>query len=810
MEKQVFLVCNAHLDPVWQWEWPVGMAEALSTFRIAANFCEEYEGFVFNHNEALLYRWVEELDPVLFARIQRLVAEGRWHIMGGWYIQPDCLLSSGESLLRQIRVGREYFAEKFGQTPTVAMNVDSFGHDKGLVQILKKSGYTGYLIGRQGRWKDEKEVAEFVWEGHNGCQIPVHRAYDGYNSLLGKSADKIRNILARETDKERLMILWGIGNHGGGPSRIDLQKIDELSQEIAGEHTLVHSTPEAYFDGADTQNWPHVTHDLTPIMVGCYSSMRRIKQLHAQLENLLLQTEKLCCAAAKQAGAPYPTEVLAEAETTLLFNEFHDILPGSSIREAETAAVQAMGGAIESLKTAQAHAFMRMAADYPAPPTGCIPIFVYNPHPWAVDTVTEADFMMPDQNWENFWTDYDVYDGDTLLSSQLVKENSTIPLDWSKRVAIRVSVPAFTMKRLLAWPKKLEQKPSVSQPEGDTLVMHSGETTVSIDRQTGWIASYTVGDVEVLKPQAGQLRIVADDEDPWGMRVSEFPHDIGAFRLATAEEAAAIAGLPHSLEPVRLIENGPVRSAVEAVFVYEQSHAVITYALDHVSQAVSVHIRLSFQQANHMVKWQLPTAFAEPVCCIGQGVFGHRVLFDDGRENAAQRWLAAATDHHALTVANKSGVYASSFQNGVLQQTLVRTPAYCAHPIEERPILPADRCLPHIDIGVHDYDFVLSAGTREDRLNRIEHETQVFNEPPIVLSMFTAGNGEAQPAHFVELDNPAITMTSCRPIENGVQLRLFNQTELPQTTTVYSDVFAANQTVTLAPMEYTELSLMER
>ena len=138
MSKRIHLICNAHLDPVWQWEWEEGAAEALSTFKIAAHFCEEYDSFVFCHNEALLYRWIEEYDMPLFEKIQKLVNEGKWHIMGGWYLQPDCNMPSGEALVRQISEGRKYFKEKFGVTPTVAMNVDSFGHSRGLVQIMNK------------------------------------------------------------------------------------------------------------------------------------------------------------------------------------------------------------------------------------------------------------------------------------------------------------------------------------------------------------------------------------------------------------------------------------------------------------------------------------------------------------------------------------------------------------------------------------------------------------------------------------------------------------------------------------------------
>ena len=110
-KKRIHLVCNANIDPVWLWQWEEGAAEAVSTFRTAADFCEEYDGFIFNHNEALLYKWIEEYEPELFKRIQKLVKEGKWHIMGGGYLQPDCNMPSGESLIRQGLKGKTSFGE---------------------------------------------------------------------------------------------------------------------------------------------------------------------------------------------------------------------------------------------------------------------------------------------------------------------------------------------------------------------------------------------------------------------------------------------------------------------------------------------------------------------------------------------------------------------------------------------------------------------------------------------------------------------------------------------------------------------------
>jgi alpha-mannosidase len=233
--KTMHLVCNAHLDPVWQWPWEEGAAAAISTFRVAADLCDSFDGFVFNHNEAILYRWVEEYEPALFARIQRLVAAGRWHIMGGWYLQPDCNMPSGESFVRQILLGKVYFREKFAVEPTTAINFDSFGHTRGLVQILAKSGYDSYLFCRPDRDVLPLPANDFTWAGYDGSTITAHRSIEFYNSALGHADDKIRRWLDKCRDHPVALCLWGIGNHGGGHSRIG--HVQALMEETAASFT---------------------------------------------------------------------------------------------------------------------------------------------------------------------------------------------------------------------------------------------------------------------------------------------------------------------------------------------------------------------------------------------------------------------------------------------------------------------------------------------------------------------------------------------------------------------------------------------
>jgi len=185
--KTIHLICNAHLDPVWLWQWQDGAAEAISTFRTAADLCESHDTFIFNHNEAVLYDWIREYEPQLFQRIQRLVRQGKWHIMGGWFLQPDCNMPSGESFVRHILLGRQFFSTWFGGESTTAVNVDSFGHSRGLVQILAKSGYDSYLFGRPRSGELELPDDEFIWIGFDGSRILTSRMRGWYHTPLGRA-----------------------------------------------------------------------------------------------------------------------------------------------------------------------------------------------------------------------------------------------------------------------------------------------------------------------------------------------------------------------------------------------------------------------------------------------------------------------------------------------------------------------------------------------------------------------------------------------------------------------------------------------
>ncbi len=784
MSKQIHLVCNAHIDPVWLWEWQEGVAAALSTFRTAAELCEEFDGFIFNHNEAILYQWVEEYEPALFKRIQRLVKAGRWSIMGGWFLQPDCNMPSGESFVRQILAGKGYFREKFGVDVTTAINFDPFGHSRGLVQILAKSGYDSYLICRPGQHECPLPQDEFVWVGFDGSEIMTNRASCYYNSALGQATGKIRDWAAKGGDLQ--IILWGVGNHGGGPSRKDLRDIAAFIE--SSDENVTHSTAEAYFAdlAARKESLPRVDRDLNPFSVGCYTSQVRIKQKHRMLENELYATEKMAAGAAAQALMAYPAEELAEAMKDLLACEFHDVLPGSSIQAVEEASLRRLDHGLEKLSRAKARAFFALAAGQAKAKEGQIPILVHNPHPYAIDSTVECEFQLADQNWKDTFTNIRVFAGPRELPAQVEKEASNLTLDWRKNVVFGARL-APGMNRFDCRTEVIAAKPAVQlKPADGTIRIETGELTVVINSQTGLMDQCRFNDFELVAPGAFAPVVIEDNEDAWGMTVRSFRKVVGRFELLDSAAAARVAGVrAATLSPVRVVEDGAARVVVEAILDFGSSAAIIRYKVPKAGAEVEVEVRVHWNEKDRMLKLSIPTCDPQ-ARYVGQTAYGVQALATNGDEAVAQKWVAVVsdTDQAALTLVN-DGLYGSDFAGGELRMTLLRSPAYSGHPIGQRPIVPQDRYTPRIDQGERLFRFWLSGGLAAERLARVGREAAAHNEKPMALSFFPSGSGK-RPKPAAVLSDEVIELAALKKAQSGGDyiVRLFNPTDSRRGTTL--------------------------
>jgi alpha-mannosidase len=810
--RPLHLICNAHIDPVWLWSWEEGLAETLSTFRIAAEFCSKYDGFVFCHNEALLYQWVEDYEPDLFRKIRKLVGEGKWKIIGGWYLQPDCNLPSGESIVRQILIGKNYFRQKFGVEPGTAVNLDPFGHSRGLVQILAKSGYDSYLFCRPDHNHLKLPSDDFLWEGFDGSTILAHRSGEHYNSGKGMAAAKLDAWMEKNPDAGGGIFLWGIGNHGGGPSKEDLDGIrsrilNSTGNLEKGDWMIRHSWPEEYFTWLKGQadSLLLVETDLNPWAVGCYTSMARVKKLHRELECTYFYTEKILAHAVLAGLMKYPRTELRDALEDLLFCEFHDILPGSGIPEVEAYAVQRMNHGLEILSRLKTAAFFKLLAGQAIARDEEFPVLVYNPEPNDIQEIITVELQAAEPNFnpEIFLMPELLDEAGNPVEFQLEKESSNIANDHRKRIVFNARLTASSMNRFSCYLREVSIIEKPMSPVQEDLCFVNEHCEIRISPETGLIRQYKVDGIDYLKPDSAELLVMYDNADPWGMKVNSFRDLAGAFRLMPPSETARFAGTGGPVQPVRIIESGPVRTVVEGLFRYNGSSAVVRYFIPKTGAMLEMEIRVFWMEKDRMLKLQVPTTLTDAQC-MGEVIYGVREFDNQGEESVGQKWvgLFSRTGDRAITVSNHT-TYGFDFSEGEIRLSLLRSPAYAGHPVDDlTPVVRQDRFTPRMDQGEHVFRFRIHAGALRDRMEKVDLESRMLNFPPVSLCCFPTKSGQ-KPVNAIALSNPVIRLAALKFAENDDRLiiRLFETSGNPARTNLAVPIYGLETMLVFRPFE---------
>ena len=316
MKKRLYVICNSHLDPVWLWNRSSGRSAWLNTMHSVIRIMQDFPDLKFTCSASALYRWVEDTAPALFRKIATLVEQNRWEIVGGWEVQSDVILSRTEPLIRQALLGKDYFRRKFGADVTTAYCVDSFGHSAGLPKILHETGFTHYVFLRS---QDLPPL--FNWKADDGSGVTALKILLSYGTGF-VSKTWFEEFLQAHVDSplEHQTLFFGVGDHGGGISRTQL----EWLREARKKYDIVFSTLGEYFRIVKDMPLPEITGELGPVFRGCYSNCHEVKRKIARAVRRLLAAEKLGVPAAE----------LQDSWRELLFHHFHDILPGTSIREA--------------------------------------------------------------------------------------------------------------------------------------------------------------------------------------------------------------------------------------------------------------------------------------------------------------------------------------------------------------------------------------------------------------------------------------------------------------------------------------------
>lgn len=772
-KKQIYLLCNAHLDPVWLWQKAEGVAETLSTFRIAVDFCEKYDGFVFNHNESMLYEWVKEFEPETFEKIKNLVKKGKWNIIGGWYLQPDVLMPCGESIIRHIKLGHKFFTDNFGAYTKTAVNFDSFGHSRGLVQILKKSGFDNYIYMRPR----DKEYGPFIWKGYDGSEIKTLKIYEWYNTPKGRAAERIEKYISEYPDNDISLLTWGIGNHGGGPSKKDWQDIRVLEKKYSDSIDFIHSNPDEYFEKIDADSLKTIDTSLVHCMIGCYTSLAEIKKGHRELENNLARCETMLCV----SGAEYDDKKLERAERSLLFSEFHDSLPGTLVKKSAEEILSMIGNGKDIVSELSLKAFLKLCSGLEQAKEGEIPVFIFNPHPYEVEEDFEVEFQLAMQNPnENEVTVIKVRDENgVIVPCQNEKEDCCINQDWRKKVAFRTKAKPLGITRFDCelHPTKPYRNIKPFESTDEYIILKGKQSEVLINRGTGLIDKLCVNGQNMLKKGGIKLAVYKDNEDPWRMDTSRLDEFEGEFEIVSDDEAREFRGYPKAdTHNVSVIENGELRTKVQVIMKYKKSYAVITYIISKESPYLDIEIKMLTNDVNKLVKLSFDTTLESNAKPYVQQMFGSEEAQNDGSEFMFQKWCLLDDGQKSLAVIN-TGNHGGSAENGKLNISLLRTAVYSAHPVTingvSLKIAPDDRVHEHLDMGEREFRFRVCANEPY-----VDSAAEIFNRQPYVLSVFPSGHGKGKTMEgFMRIDNRHIILSALRKENEQTTIRLFNSSD---------------------------------
>ncbi|MDR3709114.1 MAG: glycoside hydrolase family 38 C-terminal domain-containing protein [Capsulimonadaceae bacterium] len=361
-------VAHAHIDMNWMWSWPETVSVTHDTFASVLELMRAYPKLTFSQSQTATYALIERYHPAMFEEIRQRVREGRWEITAAQWVEGDKNLASGESLCRHLEMTRSYFDEKFGLAPEsipIDWEPDTFGHPSSLPGILAQGAVKYYYCCRTGGGFEHARIGEarpqlFYWQSPDGSRVLVNRDATWYC----KYPDGGQNIalslvdFVRETSLHDWMYVYGVGNHGGGPTRAGLDYLNELAQWPIYP-TLEFSTVKRYFEtieadlAANPIELPVLTDELNFEFTGCYTSQSLIKQANRFGENYLIEAETLSAIASRLLNAAYPHELLRDAWRRVLFCQFHDILQGAGVRQTREYAMaqfQEVGAITGSIK----------------------------------------------------------------------------------------------------------------------------------------------------------------------------------------------------------------------------------------------------------------------------------------------------------------------------------------------------------------------------------------------------------------------------------------------------------------------------
>ncbi|HYL12459.1 MAG TPA: glycoside hydrolase family 38 C-terminal domain-containing protein [Terriglobales bacterium] len=763
----IHAVGNSHIDMAWLWPWTETVEVVRNTFRSALDLMREYPDFKFTMSSARTYEWMEEKYPDLFKEIQDRVKEGRWEVIGGMWVEPDLNMPAGESLTRQILIGKRYFRKKFGVDIKIGWNPDSFGYNWQLPQIYKKSGMD-YFVTQKLLWAHEFTTFPyklFWWEAPDGSRLLTYFPHDYAGGIEAEGMAKDLSVWApamygpQLTDTPEMMHLYGVGDHGGGPTRTMLDNAARLMSPEGVYPKLELGTAKAFFDDLEkklpSMKVPSWKDELYfQYHRGVLTTQAETKRRIRRSEETMLNAEKFASIALLY-GVPYQQEEMERAWKRLLFDHFHDIMPGSGIAVNYLDAQRNLEDVQRAGHEIIDGAFHEIVAHINTLGDG-VPVVVFNSLSWPRTEMIEAEAQLP-----NPVREIEVVDSaGKMAESQVLNVD---PRTHQVRFLLLASMPPLGYKTYFVRPAKtLFPKHAAVKATAESL--ENDFIRLKIDPRTGCLTSLfdKRSQTEALAPAetdtggpknsmcGNLLQTFVDKPKQWDAWNIDADFEKQHWDLDKADE-------------VRLTESGPLRAVIRVKKHFQNSAFVQDITMYTGVPRVDVKMQADWHEKHILLKVAFPLSahnekatFEIPYGSIERPTTRRTPAEQAEFEVPALRWADVSNATHGFSLLNDCK-YGYDAKGNVLRLSLLRSPVWPD---------------PHADEGHHEFTYSLypHGGTWREALTiRRGYE---LNYTPFALQ--TDKHQGTLPAEhsFVQVEAENVVLTAIKKAEDDDALIL--------------------------------------
>ena len=768
---------NSHIDAAWLWPWTETVDVVRRTFGTALQLMDEYPELHYAQSAAQYNEWMEEKYPSLFQQTQERAKEHRWELVGGMWVEPDLNMPDGESLVRQILIGKRYFRQKYGTDVRIGWNPDSFGYNWQLPQIYKKSGID-YFVTQKMSWNETNQLplTLFWWQSPDGSRVLTYFP-TGYGGSLEpvRLAHQLGLGASHNPGLTQALNLFGEGDHGGGPTRDMLDRGIRWSEPGRVFPKLQFGSAQAFFssveqnlDSAHSPVWNYKSvaarkPELPASMDGkielsiwndelylefhrgVFTTQAKHKQNMRESEEWLLNAEKYASLAWLK-GDSYPGERLKQAWKKVLFNQFHDLAAGSGIGIIYKDAQRDYDVAHWIANDTTSTAFRTLSAEIDTRSIPGTPVLVWNPLAWQRTDLVSFDVQLPAKSPSGI-TALDSH-GKPLVSQVL----SSDPATHTYRLLVKSKdVPSLGYTVLHVSPGN---QPVLSDLRAHETTLENSLLRVTIDRSTGCISSLynKAARFEALEKNSCGNELIAFHDQPkefdaWNIDADFEKH---FSRLDRADS-------------VQLVEKGPLRATIRVSRTWQNSKFVQDISLYAGMDRVDVTNDIDWHESHILLKTAFPLAVSssEATFEIPYGTISRPTTRNNSWESAkfevpALRWADLGDGKQGFSLINESK-YGYDAKGNVLRLSLLRSP--------KSPDPEADQGHHHFSYSLYAHSGDWKKALTVERGYEFNYKLKAFQVQP--------HTGTMPPEHsYLSVDAPNLVLTAMKKTEDGDGLLL--------------------------------------